>query len=553
MLNIQLEIKRNTAYTKTLNVSGRQRMLSQKLTRYAYEASEGRDVYTYMSSSIELWKQSHIDLLNSNKGLSIYMDDHPEIKDSFNNITPVYNELLQTFTDIAENRIIPDSQLLKSINASADDYLNKMDGIVSRLEMNATSDLAASEKKQSILALLSGLFLVIEMIVFIYPYHKRLINAYKKVKRQQEELEAQNNLIESLYETNDLIIKGTNSGIWEWNVVTGAEDWSDRFFKLLGYDRGDITPAYDTFLNVLMHPDDKTKILSAVDQHLKNGTPYKHEIRMLNKNGNYRWYETSGQAIWDDEGNAIRMAGSIIDITGRIATREKLLSESNTKDKLLSIITHDLRSPVNNLKSLLELLSANIINKEEFTNHLETITKNVASLSGSMDNMLTWAQSQLKGWEVNPAEMLIDDAILESVRLYKTVIDNKQIALKFQPTELIKVYADYNQIMLIIRNMLNNAIKFTPEKGTISIETIHDGDYVNVVVKDSGCGMDQSTIDRVLNRNEFYTTNGTNGEKGTGLGMNMCLDFAEKNNCSFTIKSQLGEGTTVYLKIPVAV
>src|SRR5690606_18418955 len=113
---------------------------------------------------------------------------------------------------------------------------------------------------------------------------------------------------------------------------------------------------FDIFVNVLLHKDDKEKINKAIELHLSKNVPYRLEIRLLNKNGEYRWYETSGQAIWSDEGTPLRMAGSIIDITDRISTREKLMKESSTKDKLLSIVTHDLRSPVNNLKSLLELL-----------------------------------------------------------------------------------------------------------------------------------------------------------------------------------------------------
>lgn len=547
-VNINNEISRNLSYTKTLNVSGRQRMLSQKLTKLCYMSMSGAAVQPEINEALTLWRGAHTRLMESQDGVSIRSVDHPEVVEMFEHITPVYEALFKDFTIVSNQGI--DEELMSRIHEKEKEYLQQMDAIVTRLEENATADLIASKKKQSLLALGSGVFLVLEMIVFIYPYHKRLVNAYKKVKRQQEELEEQKETIEHLYETNELIIKGTNAGIWEWNIITGVENWSDRFFQLLGYVRGDIEPIYDNFLNVLLHPEDKTKILNAVSTHIVHGTSYRHEIRMLNKNGEFKWYETSGQAIWNEKGEAIRMAGSIIDIGSRISTREKLLSESNTKDKLLSIVTHDLRSPVNNLKSLLDLLKENIINKEEFLEHLNATVKNVNSLSQSMDNMLTWAQSQMQGWEVSPSDIILDDAIQECLRLYKNVVKEKKIELSYEQKELINAYADFNQVVLIVRNVLNNAIKFTPEDGTITIETMEDAEYASVVIKDTGKGMDEETIAKVLNKHDIYTTHGTNGEKGTGLGMNMCLEFAEKNKCKFEIESEAGAGTSVYLHIP---
>jgi len=547
-IHINNEINRNLSYTKTLNVSGRQRMLSQKLTKLSLMAKDGEDVKAEMLQLLSQWDAAHGDLKESKNGLSIRSEDHADVVQMFDEITPVYETLHTDFTTVATVGV--DEALLGRIRESEEEYLGQMDNIVGQLEANATEDLEASRKNQSLLALLSGIFLVLEMIVFIYPYHKRLVNAYRKMKKQQEELEEQKIKIEHLYETNELIIKGTNAGIWEWDIVTGKENWSDRFFNLLGFERGDIEPTYDNFLNILLHAEDKNKVVNAVSTHIVNGTPYKHEIRMLNKNGDYKWYETSGQAIWNETGEAIRMAGSIIDIGARISTREKLLTESNTKDKLLSIVTHDLRSPVNNLKMLLGLLKDNIINKEEFLEHLNATVKNVDTLSQSMDNMLIWAQGQMKGWDVSPSDIVLDDAIQECVRLYRHVIEEKNISLTYEQEELINAYADFNQVVLIVRNLLNNAIKFTPEDGAISIGTKQDSTYASIIITDTGKGMDADTIAKVLNKHDSYTTYGTNGEKGTGLGMSMCVEFAEKNSCKLEIESEPGKGTTVSLHIP---
>lgn len=546
--NIEQEIERNLSYTKTLNVSGRQRMLSQKLVKLSYKKAAGEDVQQEFTTALNKWQKAHNDLANSQNGVSLYAENHPEIKEMFSKLSAPFSTLEASFTQIANNGTT--EELLNIINQNEQSFLMQMDAIVGELEKNATLDLQASEKKQSILATLSGFILLLEMIFFVYPYHKRLVLAYKKEKEQQKKLAKQKEQIEDLYGINELILKGNNAGIWEWNVATGEERWSDRFYRLLGYEPGEIPALYDTFLNKLLHADDHDKIQQAVELHLKNKTPYKDEIRMLNKNGTYRWYETSGQAEWNEEGNAIRMAGSIIDITERMSTREKLLSESATKDQLLSIITHDLRSPINNLKALLTLLKENIISKEEFLQQLQNAAHNVDNLSESMDNILAWAQGQRKGWTVTPSEFKVNDAINECVRLYKNNIDEKNITLKYTINDIITAYADFNQVVLIIRNLLNNAIKFTPEHGTISITASQDANAAHVQIADTGQGMDKETLARVLNTDQMYTTKGTGGEKGTGLGMNMSLEFAEKNHCLLTMESEIGKGTKAMLDIP---
>ena len=199
---------------------------------------------------------------------------------------------------------------------------------------------------------------------------------------------------------------------------------------------------------------------------------------------------------------------------------------------------------------LLGLLKDNIINKEEFLEHLNATVKNVDTLSQSMDNMLIWAQGQMKGWDVSPSDIVLDDAIQECVRLYRHVIEEKNISLTYEQEELINAYADFNQVVLIVRNLLNNAIKFTPEDGAISIGTKQDSTYASIIITDTGKGMDADTIAKVLNKHDSYTTYGTNGEKGTGLGMSMCVEFAEKNSCKLEIESEPGKGTTVSLHIP---
>lgn len=131
----------------------------------------------------------------------------------------------------------------------------------------------------------------------------------------------------------NLMVEGINAGIWDWDVKTGEEWWSDKFYELLGYESGEIPATFDTFLNVLLHPDDKEAVEKAVAQHFDDQKPYKLEIRLQTKKGHYVWFETSGKAIFDDEGKPLRMTGSIVDVNQRMQN-QSLLEDAGNMAKL---------------------------------------------------------------------------------------------------------------------------------------------------------------------------------------------------------------------------
>lgn len=147
-----------------------------------------------------------------------------------------------------------------------------------------------------------------------------------KVKNTEKELTSANKRF-------NLIVEGINAGIWDWDVLTGEEWWSDRFFELLGYKINELPPTFDTFLNVLLHPEDKDSVNKAVQQHFEDKIPYKLEIRLKTKLGNYKWFETAGTATFNKEGKPLRMAGSIVNINVRHKTQMQL-EETGTMAKV---------------------------------------------------------------------------------------------------------------------------------------------------------------------------------------------------------------------------
>ena len=255
-----------------------------------------------------------------------------------------------------------------------------------------------------------------------------------------------------------------------------------------------------------------------------------------------------------------------------------LINEEDKSEtqKLLSIISHDLISPITSImgfsellfqdldnKKQLNLLSEHIFSKDEFealnriikrTKLINTSTKEAYSL---LENLLEW--SRTKNNVVNPSIEILNltDIIMSQVSFSKNQADFKNIMIEYDAKEDLNVYADKNMLKTILRNFISNAIKFTPRGGTIEITTSDfsksaDEKFTRIDVTDTGVGIPDRTMQSLFIQGQNITTKGTESEKGTGLGLKLCKEFAEKMNGSVTIRSKRGKGTIASLSLPQA-
>ncbi len=235
-------------------------------------------------------------------------------------------------------------------------------------------------------------------------------------------------------------------------------------------------------------------------------------------------------------------------------SEEKLLESNKSKDKFFSIIAHDLKNPVTALNSMLELLNERY---DEFTEaDKKRILGNLKSSSDQtidlLDNLLTWARSQKGVLPFQASIFNLDDVILENIQLLKLHAGTKQIRIVFQENSACQVYADRNMISLVVRNLLSNAIKFTFSKGIITIQTRCEPDYCLCSITDSGRGMSEQSVQQLFKIEEIKASKGTEGERGTGLGLILCHDFLKKNGGSIEVTSQEAKGSTFSFRVPVA-
>jgi PAS domain S-box-containing protein len=352
----------------------------------------------------------------------------------------------------------------------------------------------------------------------------------------------------------ELALHSAKEGLWDWNNETDYVYFNDTWCKMLGYEPEDIEPNVSSWAK-LVHPDDMPMVMEVLEKHLKGQTEYYETIhRIKTKDGNWKWILDHGMVIErNDKQEPTRTIGTHIDITHQKETEQKLQELVETKDKLFSIISHDLRGPIGNFIPVLELLSGDTKMDENSKNKfIEQLKKATEATFSLLENLLNWSRSQTNSISIQPVQFLINKVINDNIELLLYSTNQKSIEIILKIDEDFMVYADPDSINLVVRNILSNAIKFTPNKGTIIISAIDNGRQIEVEIADNGVGMKKETLDNLFTSRTFNTTLGTNNERGSGLGLFLSKDFIEKNGGQIRVESVLGKGSKFIFTIPKA-
>ncbi len=230
---------------------------------------------------------------------------------------------------------------------------------------------------------------------------------------------------------------------------------------------------------------------------------------------------------------------------------DELMKTNSLKDKLFTIISHDLKGPILGVRELMRLTNEGFVSKEEFFNILPEANKNMDSVSILLENLLAWTSSQMKGEVVEKEEFNLENMIQEQFLLFDKSVKEKGMFLKkvkYTDGDIL-VYADKNMIDLAIRNLISNAIKFSGEGDTISVILKEKPESVYVRIKDTGAGIPPENLEK-LRKKESISTLGKNKESGTGLGLLLVQDYIEKNGGTLYIQSSLNEGSEFSFYLP---
>jgi two-component system sensor histidine kinase/response regulator len=237
-----------------------------------------------------------------------------------------------------------------------------------------------------------------------------------------------------------------------------------------------------------------------------------------------------------------------------IERNEELHRTITSRDKLYSVIAHDLRSPLGSIKMVLNMLIINLPPEmigEEMHELLTVANQTTEETFALLDNLLKWTKSQIGRLKICYQDTNIVEILQSVMDIFNMVADLKGISIKLEAPERMMANADIDMIKTVVRNLLSNAIKFSRENSTIVISaTTEDGKAI-ISVKDSGCGIAEEDQAKLLHTDTHFSTFGTNNEEGSGLGLLLCQDFVEKNNGKLWFTSKKGEGSTFSFSIPL--
>lgn len=229
--------------------------------------------------------------------------------------------------------------------------------------------------------------------------------------------------------------------------------------------------------------------------------------------------------------------------------KEELERLNNIKTKLFAIVAHDLRGPLGSLQSLLYLLREHDLSEEETNKLIMNLEKSMLENSSMMDNLLGWAQSQMNGITVNKRSFDLKFCLESVLDQFKLQAENKNISLAIEVSQDTFIFADYDLMKLVLRNLIANAIKFSHEGSTITIGAEKESESTyKIFVQDRGVGIPKENQPKIFTE-EHFTSQGTNREKGSGLGLNLCKEYVEKHGGKIWFETEEGEGTIFFFTI----
>ena len=334
---------------------------------------------------------------------------------------------------------------------------------------------------------------------------------------------------------------------------------SDAVNFLTGYPAGDfINNAVRSYESVI-HEDDRSFVDQSINTAISEGRHWDIEYRICHRDGDIRWVHEKGRAVSDKTSGVVYLDGFILDITERKAD-EKIIRQTNEqlemviaeKDKLFSIIAHDLKSPMCGLISSTDMLSSQLdtFTQEDIRFISTELHKNAKSTFALLEELLQWAQMNQGGIEYTPEPCAINELVNIGINTVNKIAADKNIHIRKHFSGDLVVLADQSMIKTVIRNILVNALKFSHRNSEIVIRAWGSEENITVAIEDNGIGMSKEVSSLLFKIDKAKQQFGTDGEKGTGLGLILCKQFIEQHGEKLWVESAPGKGTTVFFTLP---
>jgi PAS domain S-box-containing protein len=363
-----------------------------------------------------------------------------------------------------------------------------------------------------------------------------------------------------LLRTKMRLLSHTIENLSESISITDTKDQiifvNKAFEKTYGFNHDELLGKN---ISVISSVENDQELVGSILPSTINGG-WQGEIMNRRKDGTVFPVYLATSKVLDDDGKIAALVGVAIDITARRQSEkqlekyaEELKASNDAKDKLFSIISHDLRSPFNSILGFFNLLSEQYddISEDERKSFIHELKKSSENAFMLLENLLTWSRAQTGGIKVTAICFDLAGVVDQQFEVLKNAADSKKINLSNQISDGTVVFADQDMVKTILLNLINNAIKFTRSEGSIMIYAVKNDKEFQITVEDNGVGIPKSVLDNMFRIDKSHSTLGTSNEKGTGLGLLICKEFAERNGGKIWVESEPGKGSKFIFTLPL--
>jgi PAS domain S-box-containing protein len=353
-----------------------------------------------------------------------------------------------------------------------------------------------------------------------------------------------------------------NLGHWYWDVKKNVVRFNWLKVKALGYSEEEVPKdvGYEFFTEKI-HPDDYAYVMENMEEHLKGATDvYEVEYRIQAKDGSWKWYYDRGAVtLSDDEGQPLLLTGMVFDITEKKLKEEALFENEKqlkaalaSRDKFMSIISHDLKSPFNSLMGFSSILMD--ASKERDDEAIEKYARFIYETSQNtynlLLNLLEWSRLQTGNMTYKPEPVSVQKLVLDALSVLESQAVAKEIKISTRLDDALSLEVDRQMITTVLRNLISNAVKFTHKGGFVHVDVEQIDKGTRFSVSDNGVGIKADDLVKLFRIDSNFSLMGTGNEKGTGLGLSLCKEFVALHKGSVCVESEWGKGSTFVFVLP---
>jgi len=352
-----------------------------------------------------------------------------------------------------------------------------------------------------------------------------------------------------------------NIGTWEWNIQTGALYWSDQSHKLYGGPEGELETSYENFISAL-HPDDRNMVTEAIQVCIDDHVACDIEHRVVWPDGKIRWLHETGNVERNNDGEPIRMLGIVRDVTelkelldNLEVTKLKSETASRAKSDFLANMSHELRTPLNAIIGFSQTFQSQLfgpLGNEKYLEYADDINSSSNHLLELINDILDVSAIESEAMELNEENIDVARIVEEAVRICTPSAERGRVEVStFMEADPLVVLADGRRVRQVMLNLLNNAVKFTPEGGKVIVDSLlnNDGSY-SIYVSDTGSGMNNEEVDIALSKFGQVDSGLDRKYEGTGLGLPLTKGLMELHGGTLEIDSLEGYGTMITATFP---